>query len=314
MKAIRVYQYGNANVLQYEEMPGPIPQADEVLILVHAAGINPIDWKIREGQRKEIFNLDLPYTPGSDVAGVVIGKGDQVQQFEAEDQVYAFINLPRQGAYAEHVVVKESEAALKPKSVDYKTAAIVPLSGLTAWQALFDVAKLEEGQSVLIHGAAGGVGHFAVQLAKWKKAYVVGTASEKNQAFLKELGVDEFIDYQAVTWSNYENKFDVILDTVGGETLDRSWVLLKKSGILVTIVDPSRIENRSKKQDVRGAYCFVTKNQEQLTKIAKLIDEGIMHPHVSLTYPLAEAKEAQMFSQSGHVRGKLALSILNEGA
>jgi NADPH:quinone reductase-like Zn-dependent oxidoreductase len=193
MKAIRIHNYGGPEMLRFEDAPRPTPGSGELLITVHAASVNAIDWKIRAGYLKDVFPVLLPFIPGWYVSGIVEALGSGVTKFKKGDEVYARPNVARngKGTYAEYVVVKETEAALKPKSVDHVHAAAIPVVGLTAWQALFDKAGLDKGQRILIHAAAGGVGSFAVQLAKWKGGHVIGTASGRNQAFLRELGVDD---------------------------------------------------------------------------------------------------------------------------
>src|ERR1700758_4310461 len=194
MKAIRIHKYGGPEVLRYEDVVVPAPGAGELLIKVQAASVNPLDWKTRAGYLKDFFPHTMPFIPGWDGSGIVEAVGSGVTQFKQGDEVYAKTN--RDGTYAEYAIVTEPEAALKPKSVDHVQAAAIPVVALTAWQALFEKAQLAAGQKVLIHGAAGGVGSFAVQFAKWKGAHVIGTASAKNQAFLRELGTDEPIDYE----------------------------------------------------------------------------------------------------------------------
>ncbi len=183
------------------------------------------------------------------------------------------------------------------------------MSALTAWQALFNVANISAGQRVLIHAAAGGVGHLAVQLAKWKGAYVVGTASPGNHEFLTQLGVDEILDYNNAAWHNYADSFDMVFDTVGPEAMALSWPLLKKSGILVTIVDPTGVEEAAQQHGVRGCYMLVAPNAVELAQIATLIEQGKLHPHVSQVLPYTEVKQAHILSQQGHVRGKMVLSF-----
>src|SRR6476659_692960 len=194
MKAIRIHSYGGPEVLQYEDAPRPKPRAGEVLIRVHAAGVNPIDWKVREGHMKDFWPHEFPLILGWDLSGVVEELGRGVSRFKIGDEVYSLPDPTRNGAYAEYIVVREPELALKPNSLHHIRAAAVPLAALTAWQSLFDTAQLQPGQRVLIHAGSGGVGHFAVQLAKWKGAYVFATASTKNQDFLRKLGVDKAID------------------------------------------------------------------------------------------------------------------------
>ncbi len=236
MKAIRIHQYGGPEVLAQVEMQRPAPGANEVLIKVKAASVNPIDWKVRAGHMKDIFPLTFPATLGLDVSGTVEEVGPDAARFKRGDEVYASLELGAGGGYAEYVVAKETIVAKKPGTLNHVQAAAVPVAGLTAWQALFEVAQLRAGQKVLIHAAAGGVGNFAVQFAKAKGAHVIGTASSKNQAFLGELGVDHAVDYQKTRFEDVVQDADVVLDTIGGETQERSFKALKKGGILVSIV------------------------------------------------------------------------------
>ena len=213
MKAIRIHNYGGPEVLQYEDAPRPKPQAGEVLIRVHAAGVNPIDWKVREGHMKDFWPHKFPLILGWDLSGVVEELGRGVSRFKIGDEVYSLPDPTRNGAYADYIVVRESELALKPNSLHHIRAAAVPLAALTAWQSLFDTAQLQPGQRVLIHAGSGGVGHFAVQLAKWKGAHVFATASTKNQDLLRELGVDEPIDYTQQRFEDVARNIDIVLDT-----------------------------------------------------------------------------------------------------
>src|SRR5207237_3232429 len=241
MKAIRIHTYGGPEVLQYEDAPRPKPQAGEVLIRVHAAGVNPIDWKVREGHMKYFWPHKFPLILGWDLSGVVeeLGAGPAAAgRFKVGDEVYSLPDPTRNGAYADYIVVRESELTLKPNSLHHIRAAAVPLAGLTAWQSLFETAQLRPGQRVLIHAGSGGVGHLAVQLAKWKGAYVFATASTKNQDLLRKLGVDEPIDYTQQRFEEIARKIDIVLDTLGDETQERSWSVLKKGGVLVSLVQP----------------------------------------------------------------------------
>ncbi len=308
MKAVRIHNYGGPEVLKFEEAPRPQPGNGEVLVRIHAAAVNPVDWKVRAGRLKERIQYPLPLIPGWDFSGVVEATGSGVTRLKKGDEVYARPDLARNGAYAEYIVAKESEVALKPKSVDHVQAAAIPLAALTAWQALFDSAGLKAGQKVLIHGAAGGVGSFAVQLAKWKGAHVTGTASGRNQSFLRELGVDQPIDYEKTRFEDVVHDVDVVLDTIGGDTQKRSWKVLKKGGILVSIVSPPSAEEAAK-QGVRHGYVFVQPNASQLAEIAKLVDSGKLKPVVETVLPLAEARRAQEQSETGHARGKIVLKV-----
>jgi NADPH:quinone reductase-like Zn-dependent oxidoreductase len=309
MKSVRIHQYGEVNELIYEEAPIPEIAADEILIKVHAAGVNPIDWKIREGYFKDYMQHPLPLTLGWDVAGEIVKVGSGVSTYQIQEAVFGYLNMARQGAYAGYVIAKADEISLKPVSLTYKEAAAVPLAALTAWQALFDIARLSANQRVLIHAAAGGVGHFAVQLAKWKGAYVIGTASAQNKSFLLNLGVDEFIDYAAAPLAEQVRGVDVIFDTVGGDTQRDSWPLLKKNGILVSIVDSAEIAASAKQYGVRGEFFIVSPNAGELQMIGDLIRAQQLQPHVSASFLLQDASEAQRLSKAGHVRGKLVLEI-----
>jgi NADPH:quinone reductase-like Zn-dependent oxidoreductase len=308
MKAVRIHNYGGPEVLKFEDAPRPQPGNGEVLVRIHAAAVNPVDWKVRAGRLKERIQYPLPLIPGWDFSGVVEATGPGVTRLKKGDEVYARPDLARNGAYAEYIVAKESEVALKPKSVDHVQAAAIPLAALTAWQALFDTGGLKAGQKVLIHAAAGGVGSFAVQLAKWKGAHVIGTASGRNQSFLRELGVDEPIDYEKTRFEDVVHDVDVVLDTIGGDTQKRSWNVLKKGGILVSIVSPASAEEAAK-HGVRSGYVFVQPNASQLAEIAKLVDSGKLKPMVETVLPLSEARRAQEQSESGHTRGKIVLKV-----
>src|SRR6201995_3949943 len=268
MKVMRIHQYGGPEVLAEVEMQRPSPGEDEVLIKVHAASVNPIDWKLRAGHVKEVFPLSFPSTLGWDVSGTVEEAGDNVTQFKHGDEVYALVEG---GGYAEYVVAEASVVAKKPRTLDHVHAAAVPVAGLTALQALFEVAQLRAGQKVLIHAAAGGVGNFAVHLAKARGAYVIGTASSKNQTFLSDLGVDKAVDYQKTRFKDAVRDVDVVLDTVGGETLERSFKVLKKGGILVSLVQPPSQESATK-YGVRALFYGGHASSSDLAEIAKLID------------------------------------------
>jgi NADPH:quinone reductase-like Zn-dependent oxidoreductase len=310
MKAVRVHSYGGPEVLRFEDAPRPTPGPGEVLIKAHAASVNPIDWKVRAGYMKDFIPLPLPFTPGWDVSGVVEAVGSGVTQFKKDDEVYARPNIMHDGygGYAEYAVAKETETALKPKSIDHVQAATIPVAAVTAWRALFDTAGLEKGQRVLIHGAAGGVGSFAVQLAKWKGAHVIGTASAKNQTFLRELGADEPIDYENSRFDDVVQDVDVVLDPIGGETQKRSWKVLKKGGILVSIVAPPSTEEATK-HGVRSAFISANADTSVLREIARVIDSGKLKPIVETVLPLSEARKAHELNESGHARGKIVLKV-----
>jgi NADPH:quinone reductase-like Zn-dependent oxidoreductase len=308
MKAVRIHSYGGPEVLVYEDAPRPEAAAGEVLIRVRAAGVNPLDWKVRAGYVQEWLQHQFPLIPGWDVSGIVEAVGRGVEQFRPGDAVYGLLDISKNGAYAEYVAAPARSLARKPATVDHVKAAAVPIAALTAWQALFDVARLAAGQTVLIHAAAGGVGHFAVQLAKWQGARVVGTASAANASFVKELGAAQVIDYQSTRFEEAVSGVDVVLDTLGGETQLRSWPVLKKGGILVSTLGVSSPEAAAD-QGVRGEGVLVHPDAGQLARLAELIDAKALIPVIRSTLPLTEAAKAHELSQSGRVRGKLVLRV-----
>jgi len=310
MKAIRIHNYGGPEALQYEDAPRPKPQAGEVLIRVHAAGVNPIDWKVREGHMKDFWPHKFPLILGWDLSGMVEELGRGVSQFKIGDEVYSIPDPTRDGAYADYIVVRELELALKPNSLHHIRAAAVPLAALTAWQSLFDTAQLQPGQRLLIHAGSGGVGHFAVQLAKWKGAYVFATASTKNQDLLRELGVDQPIDYTQQRFEDIARNIDIVLDTIGCETQERSWSVLKKGGNLVSLVQPPS-EEKAKELGVRAAFVAGHPSGAQLAEIAKIIDSGKLAPVIDRILPFSEVRRAHELSQSGHTRGKIVLRVKN---
>lgn len=311
MKAVRIHEYGGPEVLRYEDAPRPQPGDGEALVRVHAAGVNPVDWKVRVGRLQGRVNHRLPLVLGWDVAGVVEQVGPGVDNVKVGDAVYARPDIGRDGAYAEYIVVRAAELALKPKSIDFIHAAAVPLSALTAWQSLFDAANLSAGQSVLIHAGAGGVGHYAIQLAHWKGARVYTTASARNADFVRSLGAQEVIDYTAVHFEDEVKDMDVVFDTVGGDVYERSFKILKKGGVIVSLLNQPN-EELAKHYGVRAKYVFVQPNAAQLTQIAALIDQGAVKPHVAAVLPLSEARRAHEMVQSAHTRGKIVLKVVTD--
>ncbi len=309
MKAVSIYSYGGPEVLVYEDAPLPHPGDGEVLVRVHAAGINPVDWKIREGHLKEMLKHTFPLVLGWDVSGVVEALGFGVSRLKVGDEVFSRPDISRDGAYAEFIVIKESEVALKPKSIDHIHAAALPLAGLTGWQTLFDAGGLSPGQRVLIHAAAGGVGHLAVQLAKWKGAHVIGTASARNHDFLRKLGVDQVVEYQTVRFEETVAAVDVVLDTQGGDIQQRSWKVLKPGGILVSIASPPSAEIAAT-HGVRQAFVFTQPNAAQLALIATLVEAEKLKVIVETILPLSDATRGQELSERGHTRGKIVLRVV----
>jgi len=309
MKSVCIYAYGGPAVLVYEDAPRPHPDAGEVLVRVHAAGINPVDWKIREGHLKEMLHHTFPLVLGWDVSGVIESLGTGITRLKVGDEVFSRPDILRDGAYAEFIVIKESELALKPKSIDHIHAAAFPLAGLTAWQTLFDAGGLSADQRVLIHAAAGGVGHIAVQLAKWKGAHVIGTSTARNHEFVRKLGVDQVIDYDTERFDEVVQPVDVVLDTMGGETQERSWKVLKPGGILVSITSPPKPETATA-HGVRQAFVFTQPNSDQLAELAKLVDAEKLKVIVETVLPLSDATRGQELSQRGHGRGKIVLRVV----
>src|SRR5438093_11582028 len=283
MKAVSVHSTGGQEVLKDEDEPRPQPKDDEVLIRMMAAEVNPVDVFIREGRSDQ-----FPLIPGMDVAGVVEQVGNKVTQFKRGDAIYAYLSFDEQGGYAEFAVAKQDHAALKPKSIDFEQAAAVPLAATTAWQALIEKAGLTAGQTVLIHGGSGGVGTFAVQIAKARGAKVIATASTANQDLLKQLGVDQPIDYTTTKFEDVVKDVDVVLDAVRGDTLARSYGVVKKGGIIVSITgqpDPAELDKRG----IRGASLMAHPDAVVLEELAKLIDAGKIKHVVSQVFPLADA-------------------------
>lgn len=309
MKAIQIHEFGGPEVLKYEEVTVPSPEADEVLIKVFASGVNPIDCKIRAGLAQKKFPVHLPLIPGWDVSGEIEEVGSNILNFKKGEEVYCRPDPTQNGTYAEYVVVKANEVNSKPKSINHEKAAAVPLAGLTAWQGLFDFGKLEEGQKVLIHAASGGVGTFAVQFAKWKGAYVIGTASEENIDFLFELGADEVIDYKTEKFEDKVKDVDLVFDMVGRETQKRSLEVIRKGGRLITTVQPQNQEE-AKLKGIHVEGFMAQSLPEELQQIADLIDSGKMKPVISQIFPLTDAAKAHKEIETGHTRGKIVLKVI----
>ncbi len=309
MKAVRIHAYGGPEMLHYEDnVPQPALRPDDLLIRVRAAAVNPVDWKIREGWLQGLLHHTLPLTLGWDISGEVVEVGPEVSGFTVGDEVYARPDIERDGAYAEYIAVKASDVAHKPTILDHVHAAAMPLTALTAWQVLIDAAQLQAGQTVLIHAAAGGVGSLAVQLAKARGARVIATASAVNTGLVTELGADQFIDYTQTRFEEVAKDVDVVFDTLGGDTQERSWQVLKPGGILVSVVSPPS-EAVATGRGVRSAFVFIHPSGEQLTAIARLINEGRIKPLIHTVLPLSEVRQAHTISQGGHARGKIVLRV-----
>lgn len=304
MKAVVMNSFGGPEVLQSADLPMPTPKAGEILIQVHAAGINPVDYKIRSGKflRAE---TKLPSILGRDVSGTIAAIGRGVSGFNVGDEVFAFL-ASHSGGYADYAIAKDNEVALKPVSLDHVQAAAVPLAATTAWQALFDHGKLRSGQRVLIHGAAGGVGHFAVQFAKIKGATVIATAGGDDISFVEELGADQIIDYKNEAFENEVEKVDLVIDLIGGDIQERSWSVLKRGGAMIsTVKEPSAEE--AGQNHARAKVFMAQPTRETLREIAELIDAGKVRVVLQKTYPLSDAARAQDELEHDHSAGKRVL-------
>jgi len=309
MKAVIIREYGGPEVLKYEDVPRPEAKENEILVRVIGAGVNPIDAIIRKGTYAKEFGTNLPLIPGYDIAGVVEKTGAKIASMKAGDAVYGYVL--RGGGYAEYAVASEKELSPKPKSLSFVAAAAVPLAALTAWQALIDAAKLRAGQTVLIHGGSGGVGTMAIQIAKARGARVIATASTPNQDLLKELGADVAIDYTKVKFEDVAKDVDVVLDSVGKDTLARSYGVVKKGGFIATLV--SRLDQAElDKHRIHGASISVKPNPAELAEITKLIEAKKIKPVVTRMISLADAVAAQQQITTQHTRGKIVLKVADE--
>ena len=304
MKAIRINEWGQP--LQVEEIAPQRPVTNEVLVRVRAASINPMDVFVVAGHLRSM--LTTPLTPGSDFAGEVIEAGAQVTNVKPGDAVYGFIPMSG-GSFAELVVAKGSEVALKPKSLSFEEAAAVPLTALAAWQGLFQTAKLQKGERVLIHGVAGGVGNFAAQFAKLHGAYVIGTADAEDEAFARQLGIDEFINYKEVRFEDQVHDVDVVFATVGGDVITRSYNVLKPGGRLVTSTQLQDAEE-AQRRGLQATTLMVQPSVDELNEISRLIDAGQLKVYVTDILPLEQAQNALEISQQKESgRRKVVLSI-----
>ena len=305
MHAIRIHEFGGPEVLRNDTIALPLPQDDEVLVRVHAASVNPIDYKIRSGDRGDAEKL--PITLGRDLSGVIESCGPSVQGLRAGDAVFALLGWDR-GSHAEHVVVKAVEMAPKPSNLSHAEAASVPLAALTAWQGMVDHGGLAKGQRVLIHGGAGGVGHFAIQIAKALGAWVATTCSATDLDFVRELGADQAIDYKAQKFEDELKDIDLVYDLIGGETQERSFQVLRHGGALIsTLQEPDKAKAIAK--GARIAHYMAAPNAAELAQIGRLIEAGEIRPHVAKTYVLEQAAQAEAVLEKEHVRGKIVLTV-----
>jgi len=305
MTAIQAHEYGGPEVLVREGAQRPQPDTDQVLIRLKAAGVNPMDWKVRSGAYKQFMPLEFPWRPGLEGAGIVEAVGANITAFKKGDEVYGIVT----GGYAEYALAKANEIQPKPAGLTFAEAASLPMGVLTAWGAVIDTARMEAGQRVLIHGAAGGVGAYAVQLAHWKGAHVTGTASTGNLEFVKSLGSESVIDYQATPFETVVKDMDAVIDTVGGDLPERSFQVIRPGGSFVTIA--ARLpEGAGKAQNIR-AVSAGRAPAETLKQVNELIETKQLKPVVGAIFPLADAHQAHELSQTGHGRGRIILQIGN---
>lgn len=310
MKAAQITGYGGQEVhILNNEVPKPIAATGQVLVEVQAAGVNPFDIKVREGQARHLAELRFPATLGGDVAGTVVEVGENVEGFTVGQEVYGQAGaLSSQGSFAEFTLVKAGQLAVKPASTDWTTAAALPLVSVSAYQAMIDHMGLQPGQKILIHGGAGGIGSMAIQLAKQLGAYVTTTASTKETEFAKSLGADEVIDYTNQDFSTMLTDYDAVFDTVGGETNTKSYAVLKTGGALVSMVDQPN-EALVSQKNIQYTTQFTQVTTERLTKIAELVDAGKLTINVDKVFPLDQAADALDYLKNGHPRGKVVVRV-----
>ena len=308
MQAIRISDYGGPEVMSLAKVAKPAPTENQVLVRVHAAGVNPVDWKIREGQVKDFLPLTPPFVLGCDISGVIESLGAAVSGYAVGDAVFGQIGLI--GAFAEYAVLAPSRIAAKPENIDHVAAASVPVAALTAWQGLFREGGLKAGQRVLIHAAAGGVGSFAVQFGRHCGAHVIATASPQNHDYLRALGAHEVIDYHGVRFEDAVGDLDLVFDLIGGDTQDRSWATLKRGGVLVSSVGPTSAEWAAA-AGASGKFVIGAPDAEgrDLREIAALLRAGTIRTSVHRVLPLADAARALEVNKAGGVKGKIVLKV-----
>ncbi|MEH6625607.1 MAG: NADP-dependent oxidoreductase [Motiliproteus sp.] len=312
MKAVRLHEFGGPEVLQIEETSNVTLQPGQVRIKTSAAGVNPIDWKTREGGGAAGFIGELPVTLGWECAGEVIEVYGDEATLKVGDKVAGLLNFPAAGnCYAEQIVAPAKQLAICPECLDPVAAGGLPLTGLTAWQALFEGANLQPGQRVLILAASGGVGHLAVQLAKWKGAWVAGTASASNRDYLLELGCDQVIDYHQEAAGRTVSDIDVIIDAVGGETAIEALACLNKTGTVITLPSntAAAVIAAAEQRGVKAQGIRVRSDASQLSELVQLMDKGRLKLHLDRSFPLQQVAQAHQHSQSGRARGKIVLTF-----
>ena len=311
MKAVQINTYGGSDVVEInQDAPKPTPQKGQILVEVHASSINPIDWKIREGYMKDYFPLKFPIPMGRDFSGVVIEIGEGVTEFKTGDEVFGQASVLNggSGAFAQFASANTTNIAYKPKRVDHIQSAALPLVGASAVQALEEHIKLQSGRKIVIHGGAGGIGSFAIQLAKATGAYVATTVSTKDMDFVKELGAGEVIDYKNENFEEKIKDFDAVFDTVGGDTIEKSFQVLKKDGVLVTMAGMPD-QKLAEKHSVTAIGQGTKTNTEHLNRVRELVDSGKVKVQIDKVFPLDQIKEAFDYQKRQHPRGKVVIKV-----
>jgi NADPH:quinone reductase len=315
IKAVQIDAFGDIDVLQYKEVERPEPREGEVLVRVRAAGVNLVDAASRRFPLPiTTGKKELPYILGWDIAGDVVALGPGVTQFAVGDAVYGMPRFPDEAkAYSEYTTAPVADITLKPHTLTYQEAAGVPLAALTAWQSIFDIANLQAGQSIFISGGSGGVGHFAIQFARWKGAKVITTTSTRNIEFVRALGADVVIDYTQQEFQDVVKDVDVVLDNIGEDVLKHSFEVVKRGGIIVSLPGHKGVgqlgAELAPRYGVRFVLAMVHPSGEQMAEMAQLFDAGQLKVHLDGVFPLQEAGQAHKLSENGHVRGKLVLAV-----
>ena len=333
MKALILKRYGKPDQLTIAEVPRPTIKPDEILVQIHAVGLNPIDYLIPKGAFKPIIKLQLPATMGSDLAGIVVEVGSRVTLFKLGDSVFASIFDLGTGSLAEFAAVPEIVAAIKPENLDFVQAASIPMVGLTSWQALKERAELKPGQKVFIPAGSGGIGTFAIQLAKYLGAKVATTTSKGNLGLVRSLGADEMIDYKNQAFENVLKDYDVVLGTIRGDGIEKSLQILKPNSRVISLIGPpdaafarargmnsimkfvfglisSKIIRHAKKRGIEYSFLFVHPDGRQLTEISKLLETGHIHPVIDKVFPFDKTKEALTYLEEGRAKGKVVVQII----
>lgn len=307
MRAFAIESYGEADVLQEYDLPIPEIDDEEVLIEVESTGISPYDWHVRRGEQEGEINYPMPLILGWDVSGVVRKVGSKVTNLTVGTPVIATQKLDKNGGYAEYIAVNQETVVKKPESLSFEEAATIPINGLTVYQALIKYGELQHGDKVLIHGGAGAVGIFGIQLAKAKGAYVATTASTRNHEFLKSIGADVVIDYKTDKFEDYVSDYDIVLDTQAGDTLERSYDVLKQGGRLISIrgqVDKEKAEDKG----IKAYFTWTELNRQDLIEVVNLYGYGVIKAYFEAVFPLSYVQEAHKLSENGHARGKIVLN------